>query len=57
MMTLQEIRRRLRDRNLAEVARELNMHRQSLWRIAAGVNNNPTTKTVEKISAYLSAKP
>lgn len=56
-MTLAEIRRRLRDRNLSKVAQEIGMHRQSLWRIATGVNDNPTTKTLEKITAYLQANP
>jgi transcriptional regulator with XRE-family HTH domain len=54
MMTLQQIRRGLADKNLAEVGRRIGMSRQQLWLIAVGINANPTTKTLEKISEYLS---
>ena len=55
MMTLEQIKRELRDRNLAEVARRIGMTRQQLWLIATGINGNPTTKTVERISEYLTS--
>ena len=54
MMTLKEIRDELADRNLAEVARRVGMTRQQLWLIVNGVNTNPTLRTMERLSAYLS---
>lgn len=53
MLTIREIRFRLRDRNLSMVAREIGMTRQQLWAIANGVTANPTGNTLEKISDYL----
>ena len=53
MLTLSEIKRRLRDLNISEVAREIGMTRQQLWLIANGQNGNPTIRTIEKISNYL----
>lgn len=57
MLTPDKIRKALADRNLSEVARRIGMHRQQLWLIAAGINRNPTAKTLEKISDYLEANP
>lgn len=53
MMTLEEIRRELSDRNISEVARRIGMHRQQLWLIASGINKNPTYETLKRISDYL----
>lgn len=53
MMTLPEIKKRLSDRNLAEVARRIGMRRQQLWLIATGQNGNPSYKTIERIADYL----
>lgn len=53
MLSIEEIKVRLSDKNLAEVARRLDMSRQQLWRIATGDNDNPTMRTVQKISDYL----
>ncbi len=57
MLTPDNISKALADRNLSEVARRIGMHRQQLWLIAAGINKNPTAKTLEKISDYLEANP
>lgn len=56
MMTLNEIRSELADRNLAEVARRVGMTRQQLWLIVNGINTNPTLRTLERLSDYLSGK-
>ena len=56
MLTLKEIRAELSDRNLAEVARRVGMSRQQLWLIANGVNANPTLRTLERLSDYLTGK-
>lgn len=53
MMSLQEIKKALRDRNLSYVAERIGMKRQQLWLIASGQNGNPTIRTIEKISNYL----
>lgn len=53
MMTLEEIRRELSDRNISEVARRIGMHRQQLWLISSGINKNPTYETLKRISDYL----
>ena len=53
MLTLEEIRERLKDRNLKKVSEHLDMHYATLTRIANGGITNPTYETVEKISNYL----
>src|SRR5690625_5267672 len=53
MMTIEEIRQALRDRNLSNVAHEIGMSRQQLWAIVKGRNNNPTLKTLRRITKYL----
>jgi transcriptional regulator with XRE-family HTH domain len=53
MMTLDEIKKHLSDRNLSEVARRIGMKRQQLWMIATGQNKNPSARTIERISSYL----
>lgn len=56
MLTLEKIRARLADRNLSEVARRIGMDRQQLWVIAVGKNDNPTIKTLKRISDYLESE-
>lgn len=53
MLTIEEIKNQLSDKNLAEVSRRIRMSRQQLWRIAKGDNPNPTQKTMHRISEYL----
>jgi len=57
MFTLQEIKEKLKDRKLSIVAAEIGMSRQQLWEIYSGNNNNPTQRTLEKISDYLQKNP
>ena len=56
MMRLREIRAALSDRNLGEVSRRLGMNRQQLWAIANGLTANPTARTLERISDYLTGE-
>lgn len=51
--TLDSIKRGLRDRNLAKVARVTGISRQTVWSIANGLNTNPSYRTIETLSAYL----
>lgn len=52
MVDLEQIRKKLQDRNLSYVAREIGMSRQQLWAIIKGRNTNPTIKTMRKIQKY-----
>lgn len=53
MMTVEQVKKAMADRNLSEVARRIGMRRQQLWLIVNGVSANPTIKTLERISGYL----
>ena len=53
MLTINQIKEALADRNLSEVARRIGMRRQQLWLIVNGISPNPTIKTMERISTYL----
>ena len=52
MLSIDQIRRRFRDRNIAMVAREIGMTKQQLYNIVSGKTENPTIRTVERISRY-----
>lgn len=56
MLTIEQVRARLTDRNISEVASRIGMNRQQLWMIATGKNSNPTIKTLKRISDYLEGK-
>jgi DNA-binding phage protein len=51
-MTLEQIRKALEDRNLAEVARRTGVSRDTLYRIASGVGA-PSYDTLKSLSDYL----
>lgn len=53
MLTINQIKEALADRNLSEVARRIGMRRQQLWLIVNGISPNPTLKTMQRISTYL----
>lgn len=53
MLTINQIKEALADRNLSEVARRIGMRRQQLWLIVNGISPNPTLKTMDRISTYL----
>ena len=52
MLTLEQIRLKLQDRNLKKVANNIGMNYLVLWR-AVKKNTSPSYKTVKKISDYL----
>ena len=54
MMTLEQIRAALRDRNLSAVARAAGVNYGSVYAVAMGKNTNPNYKTVAALSNYLS---
>lgn len=56
MLTLEEIRARLEDRNLKEISRRTGIGYASLHAIAAGVRSNPTYSTLKPLSDYLEGR-
>lgn len=53
MMTLEEIRRALRGRNLLAVSRETNVAYNTVRTIASGDQINPSYRTVKMLTEYL----
>ena len=53
MRTLAEMRKALADKNLSQVGRETEIHPNQVWRLANGVDQNPTYKTLEKLDNWL----
>lgn len=56
MMTLQEIRGALQDRNLRAVSRTCGLHYNVVYGAAKGLTPNPSYETVKALSDYLEAK-
>lgn len=56
MMTLPQIKKALADMNLSAVSRATGVNYQMIWRIANGVDQNPTYKTLSAISDYLESR-
>lgn len=56
MLTLDEVRKKLQDRNLAEVARRTAIGYVNLHRIKTGKNENPSYQTMLTLSNYLEGK-
>jgi DNA-binding phage protein len=52
MMTLEQVREALADRNLAEVSRRTGISYFKIWRIM-NTQGEPSYQTVEALSAYL----
>jgi len=55
MLTLEEVRRRLADRNLSAVSRMIGMPYSTLYAVASGREEKPTYATVKALSDYLTA--
>lgn len=56
-MEINEIREKLRDRNLRHVARAIGIHENSLYRLVKNEDANPSYETVRKIVNYLERHP
>lgn len=52
MLTLDEVKRRLKPMNLQHVAKETGIHPNALYRICAGASG-PRYETVKKLSDWL----
>ena len=55
-MTLDEIRDKLKPYNIKEVAREINVPYQQLYRISAGTVKNPKIDVYLKLVKYLEGR-
>lgn len=55
MLTLNEIREQLKDRNLMMVANKAGVHYNALYRLMKG-GNKPSYETVRKVVSYLEGK-
>lgn len=55
MLTLDQIRDALADRNLKEVARRTDLHYNVVYRAATDRTQNPSYETVKRLSDYLEA--
>ena len=56
MMNLEQIKKSLKDMNLKAVSRATDLNYQLVWRIANGVDKNPTYKTLVALSDYLESR-
>lgn len=56
-MTIEEIRKRLEDRNLSEVGRRIGCNRQTIYNIAKGITANPKWSLVKALEDYLLRNP
>jgi DNA invertase Pin-like site-specific DNA recombinase len=56
MLTIEEIVKKLADRNLSEVARRTELSLPTVWRIANNQAGNTGYETVKKLSDYLEAQ-
>ena len=57
MLTLQQIRERLHDRNLAYIGREIGLSAQYMADLAKGTAKNPSYVVLMKLSSYLGKNP
>lgn len=55
MLTLDQLRTALDDRNLEKVASRTGIHRNTIAAIRNGTNANPTYATMKTLSDYLTA--
>lgn len=55
MLTIEEIKNRLHDRNIKAVAKAVGVSRQTISNIKNGKNTTPAYQTVKAISDYLEA--
>lgn len=56
MLTLEQIRKHLEDRNLSEVSRRTGVGYANLHAIYTGVRRNPTYQVLKALSDYLEPK-
>jgi transcriptional regulator with XRE-family HTH domain len=57
LLSVEEIRRALRDRRLRVVARATGLHYNTLWRLREGRGGAPKLEVLEKLTRYLRSTP
>ncbi len=55
MLALDEIQKRLQDRNLAVVARKTGLAHMTVWKVKAAKQENFAYDTIKRLSDYLEA--
>lgn len=53
LLTIEEIKERLTDKNIAVVSERTGVHRNTLSAIRCGENTNPTYNVIKILSEYL----
>lgn len=56
MMTLEEIREKLKDRRLSMVAVATGLSRQAIYNVVTGKTPNPSHETVRRLMEYLESR-
>jgi len=57
MLSLEEIRERLKDRNMAEVARKTGISHITVWKLRSGAQDNFSYATIKALSDYFGEWP
>jgi DNA-binding XRE family transcriptional regulator len=57
MLTYDEIRERLKDRIVSNVALETGVHPNTVYGIKNGSNQNPSSKVCQALSEYFERRP
>lgn len=57
MLSLEEIRSKLKDSNISAVARKIGMSQPQMWRLMNHPDPNPTIKTLERVTYYIEGRP
>jgi hypothetical protein len=56
MLSLEEVKNRLQDRNILIVSQNTGLHYNTVRAIKTGANDNPTYQVMTKLSDYLENK-
>ena len=57
MLTLDQIKAKLEDRQTTKVAEATGLSRQTIYEIRRGIQTNPTHETLKRLSDYLEERP
>ncbi len=56
MLNLEQIKKKLYDRNLKEISRQTGINYGTVFNVATGKKKNPEYRTLKKLSDYLEQK-
>lgn len=57
MLTIDQIKAKLADRQTSKVAEATGLSRQTIYEIKRGIQTNPTHETLKRLSDYLEERP